>query len=121
MTRSAGAAGGGDEAADLARAVRGAVLAEVPAARGDLDGAGERGLHFVLLLDEMPERLLEAADEGEGGVHDRVPRVGEAGGIVGANFLAALGRAAAAGEAGLDVERAVVVGELVAGVEVADG
>lgn len=91
-----------------------------------LDGADERrvaecGLDRIALVEDVPERLRDGGDEDERLAREGVPLVTDAGVIIGKKDAATLGDTARAGEGLGGVEGAVVVGQLFAGLDVADG
>ena len=91
--------------------------------RAEERGIGECGLDGGAFGrgEDFPERLLDRADAEEGGAGGLVPGVGEADHVVGEDLAAAGGGGAGAGKGFGGVERAVVVGEFLAGLDIADG
>src|SRR5262249_35167953 len=73
------------------------------------------------LFQQRPQRLIDGTRQPEGGERLAVPVIGELQGVGRAHEAAALRRSAAAGKLVVDVERSVVVGELFAGQDVANG
>ena len=91
-----------------------------------LDGAeegriAERGLDLGAFGEDVPQRLHEGRDEDEGIAREGVPLVADAGVVIREDDAAALRCATRAGKGLGEVEGAVVVGQLVAGQDVADG
>lgn len=84
-------------------------------------GLGEGGLDLFAVAHDFPEGLGHGANEKKGLAGGGVPAVGEAGHVVGLHVTAAALGGAAAGKGLGGVEGAVVVGELLAGGDVADG
>jgi hypothetical protein len=84
-------------------------------------GIGEGGLDVGAVGEHVPEGLLDGGNKEERFAGAGVPAVAVAGKVVGLNGAAAIGGVAEAGEGGERVKRAVVVGKLLAGGDVADG
>jgi hypothetical protein len=90
-----------------------------------LDGAeegriAERGLELGAFAEDVPQRLRYSGNEDKCVAREVVPLVADAGVIIGEQDATTLDGSARAGEGLGEVEGAVVVGQLFAGLDVAD-